>query len=57
MGIQEYKIELTIIYLDKTKEQEDAISLALSTYIQKYEEVIKKYPEQWFNFYNFWENK
>ncbi|AXH11258.1 lysophospholipid acyltransferase family protein [Halarcobacter bivalviorum] len=57
MGIQEYKIEHTIIYLDKTKEQEDAISLALSTYIQKYEEVIKKYPEQWFNFYNFWENK
>lgn len=56
-GIQEYKIEHTIIYLDKTKEQEDAINLALSTYIQKYEEVIKKYPEQWFNFYNFWENK
>ncbi len=56
-GIQEYKIEYIRIDMDKTKEENESIIEALKTYTKKYEEVIKKHPEQWFNFYNFWENK
>jgi len=54
-GIQKYKIEYIVIDLDKTKDEEEAIKIALNKYIKKYEEIIKAYPNQWFNFYNFWE--
>jgi predicted LPLAT superfamily acyltransferase len=39
----------------KTK-QDKAIAL-LNEYASVLELVVKKYPEQWFNYYNFWENK
>lgn len=29
----------------------------MSQYIQSLESIIKRYPEQWFNFYPFWEKK
>ena len=28
--------------------------ILLDTYVKSLEEVVKKYPRQWFNFYNFW---
>ncbi len=55
MGIQEYKIELIEISIDKTKSEEEAIYKAVGEYVSKYEEVVRKYPNQWFNFYDFWE--
>ncbi len=41
--------------MNKEKKEEEAVILALKEYIKKYEDIIKKYPNQWFNFYNFWE--
>jgi len=54
-GIQKYKVEYLVINLDKTKNEEEAIEIALDQYVKKYEEVIVNHPNQWFNFYNFWE--
>lgn len=54
-GIQKYQVEYCVIRLDKTKSEEEAIEIALNKYIELYEKVIKNYPNQWFNFYNFWE--
>lgn len=55
--IQKYKIEYFVINLDKTKTEIEAIKIALKKYTKEYENIIKKYPNQWFNFYDFWENK
>ena len=54
-GIQKYKVEFVEIAVDYTKSKEEAIREALEVYVRKYEEVVRKNPQQWFNFYNFWE--
>jgi len=56
-GMQKYKVEYLRIYLDSSKPEEEAIYEALGTYTALYEKIVKKYPEQWFNLYNFWEQK
>ncbi|MEA3456008.1 MAG: lipid A biosynthesis acyltransferase [Campylobacterota bacterium] len=56
-GIQKYKVEYLRIDMDSSKPEEDAIYEALGTYTALYEKIVKKYPEQWFNLYNFWEKK
>ena len=53
-GMQEYKIEFIEIDVDYDKKASIAIEEAVLTYVQKYEEVVKRYPEQWFNLYDFW---
>jgi predicted LPLAT superfamily acyltransferase len=47
------------IQLKKSRSEEEtqaAIKLLSDAYIQTLEEMVKKYPLQWFNFYDFWEN-
>lgn len=56
-GIQKYKVEYLEIYLDKEKKEAEAVEEALNKYVHKLEEVVKRYPQQWFNFYDFWEKK
>ena len=56
-SMKKYKVEYLVIELDKNIQEEEAVFEAMNKYVQKYEEVIRNYPNQWFNFYNFWENK
>ena len=56
-SMKKYKVEYLVIELDKNIQEEEAVFEAMNRYVQKYEEVIRNYPNQWFNFYNFWENK
>ncbi len=56
-GMQKYKVEYLLIELDQSKKEDDAIFEALNKYTTLYEEIVKKYPSQWFNFYDFWEKK
>lgn len=55
MGMKKYKVEYIQIDMDKNLQEDEAIKTAMQQYITKYEEVIQNYPNQWFNFYNFWE--
>ena len=55
-GIQEYKVEFIEIDIDYDKKVDEAIKEAVKLYVSKYEEVIKRYPNQWFNLYDFWKN-
>ena len=55
--IQKYKVIHIHIKMDRTKKENEAIILALDQYIKKYEDILKIYPNQWLNFYNFWEKK
>ena len=54
---QVYKFEYIPIYLDKTKNEAEAIEEALELYVKTYEKFIRQYPNQWFNFYDFWNAK
>ena len=53
IGIQKYKIEYLRIDLDQEKSESEAIKKALHQYIEKYEDVIQRYPKQWLNFFDF----
>jgi len=57
IGIQRYKVEYIQIEMDKNKPEEQAIEEALAIYVKKFEEIVKAYPNQWFNLYDFWEKK
>jgi predicted LPLAT superfamily acyltransferase len=56
-GMQRYKVEYIHIKMDKNKKENEAVEEALLNYIEKFEEIIKAYPNQWFNLYKFWEKK
>ena len=56
-GMQKYKIEYIIIYLDRSKSEAEATEEACIQYVGKYEEIVKNYPSQWFNLFDFWDNK
>ena len=53
-GPQEYKVEFIEIKMDYEKKANEAIEEAVQEYVKKYEEVIHRYPNQWFNLYEFW---
>jgi len=53
-GIQNYKVEHIHIKIDKDLKESYSIMKALNEYTLKYENIIKEYPNQWFNFYDFW---
>lgn len=56
-GMQKYKVEYIKINIDKSKKEEIAVKDALTQYVKKFEEIVKLHPDQWFNLYDFWEEK
>jgi len=55
--IQKYKVEYIKIEMDYNKSELEAVKEALGMYVEKFEKIVKLYPNQWFNLYNFWEKK
>ena len=53
-GFQTYKIEFVEIDVDYDKKADEAIKEAVEIYVKKYEELVKRHPNQWLNFYDFW---
>jgi len=53
-GVQEYKIEFIEIDVDYEKKADIAIREAVEVYVKKYEELVRLYPNQWLNLYDFW---
>lgn len=43
-----------IKYFDAQKG--DTVQIVLDDYVKSLETMVRKYPEQWFNYYNFWQN-
>jgi len=54
VGMQKYKVEFYEISVDHNKSEESAIKEAVSFYVTQFENVVKRYPNQWLNFYDFW---
>lgn len=45
------------IRVDKSIKKEEAIAIMAKKYAEYLEDIVKEYPKQWFNFYNFWEHE
>ena len=56
-SIKKYKLIFNKIELDKNLKQEEAINKAMKEYVVILSDILRQYPDQWFNFYNFWESK
>lgn len=56
VGLQKYKVEVIKLNLDFKLKEKEAIDMAINEYVKLFENILLKYPNQWFNFYNFWEN-
>jgi predicted LPLAT superfamily acyltransferase len=44
----------TVAFSTNQKQREDNFRRALEIYVAKFEEILFKYPLQWFNYYDFW---
>jgi predicted LPLAT superfamily acyltransferase len=56
-SMKSYDVEYNKIELDKTLKEDESVAKAMKIYAGLYEDTIRKNPNQWFNFYNFWEKK
>jgi predicted LPLAT superfamily acyltransferase len=53
--MQSYEVKALKLDIDYNLSQDEAIDKALREYANLFENILKKYPNQWLNFYNFWE--
>jgi len=50
-----YATPLTkVVFTTNLKKREENFREALGLYVEKFEEILRKYPLQWFNYYDFW---
>lgn len=56
-GLQTYEIEARTLEIDYNLNEKEAINKVLEDYAKLFEDILKEYPNQWFNFYNFWEKE
>ena len=50
-----YKSIVTPLAYDKTLPKNEQIMQLSSAYVRELERIVRKYPEQWYNYYEFWE--
>ncbi|WP_428028710.1 lysophospholipid acyltransferase family protein [Arcobacter sp.] len=51
---QTYEVKYFNIELNFNLKEKEAIDIAIKEYVKLFEDILLKYPNQWFNFYNFW---
>jgi predicted LPLAT superfamily acyltransferase len=57
-GDMQYKVIFSdVIEVDKSRKKEEAIGIMSEKYAQYLESILREYPKQWFNFYQFWESE
>lgn len=54
VSTRRYHIYVTPLNYDKEASRKDQIEQLSRAYVQELERLLKKYPEQWYNYYDFW---
>lgn len=54
VGLLKYKIYVTPLYYDKNQSRKLQIKQLSAAYIAELENMLRQYPTQWYNFYDFW---
>lgn len=52
-----YRIYVSSLNYDKSKPRKEQMRDLCQCYVTVLEKIVKKYPCQWFNFYDFWSNE
>ncbi|MFP4486565.1 MAG: lipid A biosynthesis acyltransferase [Campylobacterales bacterium] len=53
-SIRHYEYIYRFISFDHNRDIDEAVREAMEIYIKMYEDILREYPYQWFNLYNFW---
>lgn len=53
--LQTYEIKAVKLEIDYNLKEKEAIKKVIEDYVKLFEDILRRYPNQWFNFYNFWE--
>lgn len=53
-GAKKYHIYITELPYDKSASRKQQMTSLLSAYVAELERILRKYPSQWYNFYDFW---
>lgn len=55
--LRTYEMYFETLNLDYKLKEDEAIKKAMTEYVLILSKILLQYPEQWFNFYNFWEKQ
>ena len=53
-GRREYKIYLDVLPTSDAESKQDRIQALADAYAARLESIVRAYPDQWYNFYDFW---
>lgn len=53
-GLRKYRIYLTPLPYDKAASRKEQIRQLSQAYVAELEDKVRRYPTQWFNFFDFW---
>lgn len=53
-GLMEYTIHLKPLVYDKTTDRKSQIAQLSSLYVRELETLVRQFPTQWYNFFEFW---
>ena len=60
ISVKKYKVFVTPIVVEEsetsTLSKRKKVEEYVRSYVRELENIVKQYPEQWFNFYDFWKN-
>ena len=54
-SLKRYKIYVTPLLYDKTAPRQEQIKQLSSAYVAELEKRVRQYPEQWYNYFEFWQ--
>lgn len=54
-SLKRYKIYVTPLLYDKTVARQEQIKQLSSAYVAELEKRVRQYPEQWYNYFEFWQ--
>ncbi|MFC2454396.1 MAG: lipid A biosynthesis acyltransferase, partial [Segatella salivae] len=49
-----YKVVATTLSYDKDAPRKEQMQQLSDSYVAELERIVRRYPSQWFNFYDFW---
>ena len=49
-----YKIYVTPLHYDKQASRQEQAAQLLAAYVAELERIVRQYPEQWYNYFQFW---
>ena len=55
-GVREYTVYVTPLNRDQGASQKEQARQLAANYVKELEKMVRRYPRQWFNYYDFWQD-